>query len=125
MILPKTYKTLRWGDDMDPLGADTASDLESLEQDVLHIIAQALGSNIADQDHGIGAVGYLGGTEEKLKKMPGRIDAQLPDDPRITSSTTTYAKASDGYTIRTSLIVSGQVVNVDLLLGPNGLTLAR
>jgi hypothetical protein len=123
--LPRSYQELRWGDDFDPTGAETASDLDSLEQDCLHVVAQAMGSNLDDPTRGVNAPGYLGGTSIKLAEMPGIIDAQLQDDPRIASSSSTLSLQSDGkYLIQSAIGVEGSVIEMNFLLGPNGLTLA-
>lgn len=123
--LPRTYQELLWGDDMDPGGRETDSDLASLEQDILHIIAQVLGSNLDDPNRGIGAVGYLSGTSQALAGMPALIDAQLLDEPRITSCQTSMVQLSDGsFLIQPQILVAGQVVNLNYKLGPDGLTVA-
>jgi phage baseplate assembly protein W len=121
--LPKTYAEARWLDDLDPSGAETDSDLESLEQDVLHILSEALGSNIADPKSGVDAPSYLNGTLTRLRTMPGIIDAQLANVTRITSSKTTLTQQDDGsYQIAVQVAVGAQVVGLNYLLGPGGVT---
>jgi hypothetical protein len=125
--LPKTYRTIRWANDMDPNGNDTASDLESLEQDVMHIIAQKLGSNMDDPTRGAGALSYLGATEVQFATLPSTIDAQLESDPRITSSQTPApVLQEDGvtYLLTVNITVAGQVLSFSYVLGPNGLSRA-
>jgi hypothetical protein len=119
--LPRTYAEPKWLEDLDPTGAETASDLESLEQDVMHIIAQTLGSNVADPDKGIGAVNYLSGTSAALAQMPQVLDAQLSNVLRLSGSKTTLTQAADGtWQVQVRCAVGGQVVNFNYALGPGG-----
>jgi hypothetical protein len=121
--LPLTYQELRWTDDMDPMAAETESDLESFEQDVLHLIDEILGSNLDDPNRGIGAVEYLSGTSLHLSAMPALIDAQLLEDARCSSSTSTLTPQADGsYLIGVQCVVAGQVLGLSYILGPDGLT---
>jgi phage baseplate assembly protein W len=120
--LPKTYATLRWTDDMDPGAADTASDLESLEQDCLHVIMQTRGSNLADPDSGCGASTLLNGTVDQLAALCTLIDAQLPEDPRVTASQSTLTTGGDGSPLLTTIVqVGAQVLTLKFNAGPNGL----
>jgi hypothetical protein len=120
---PKTYQEARWFSDLDPSGAETASDLESLEQDVAHIIVETLGSNGADPNNGVGALNYLSGSTVVLGYMPAVIDAQLASVSRITTSKTTLALQGDGsYIIAVAAAVAGQVIDFNFSLGPNGLS---
>lgn len=118
-----SYQELRWGDDMDPSAAETDTDLESLVQDVLHIIAEQLASNIADPDSGVGVVNYLSGTNVNLATLPGIIDAQLSNVSRISSSATTITLQADGtYLILVAVQYADSVVNLPFTVGPNGVT---
>lgn len=120
--LPKTYATIRWTDDMDPGAADTATDLESLEQDCLHVIMESRGSNQADPDSGCGASLLLNGTLDQLQTLCALIDAQLPEDPRVTASQSTLATLADGtYRITVLVQVGTQVLTLQFNPGPNGL----
>lgn len=123
--LPKTYAELRWLDDMDPQGAETASDLESLEQDVLHVLKERLASNLDDPNRGLGVEDYLGSTEDKLATLAHEIDTQLAEDSRLTSVQTTVTKDSTGtINIHVTCDVAGQVVEFNFTVGPNGLSKA-
>lgn len=123
--LPKTYPEVRWYDDLDSSGVETDSDLESLEQDVYHIIRETLGSNPADPNKGIGADNYLNGTETQLAIMPRLIDAQLAEVDRISNSHTELTKQDDGsYLVYSTVFVGAQVLNFQYVLGPKGLTKA-
>jgi hypothetical protein len=123
--LPKTYATIRWGNDMDPQAADTASDLESLEQDCLHVIMQVLGSNQADPTSGCNAAGLLNGTSDQLTTLCAQIDAQLPEDTRVTNSTSAVVTLDDGSFQVTSTVQCGaQVFTFNFVQGPNGLELS-
>ena len=124
LALPKTYKTVRWSADLDAGGVDTASDLESLEQDVLHILQETLGSNLADPDKGCGAQDYLSGTLGQLQQLPGLIDAQLGDVTRITSSQSTLLpQLPDGsWVVQVNIVVAGSVYELQFAIGPGGVT---
>jgi hypothetical protein len=120
--LPRTYPEPRWTDDLDPSGAETASDYESLVQDVMHVLSESMGSNVADPQKGVGALDYLNGTSAQLASMPHTIDAQLGEMTRIASSHTTLTQNDDGsFTIAIQAVVAGQVVNLLYGLGPNGI----
>jgi hypothetical protein len=121
----KTYATLRWLDDLTPNAADTDSDLESLEQDCIHVIVQAAGSNAADPNSGCGASLLLNGTVDQLGMLCALIDAQLPEDTRVTGSSSTLTTLDDGtYLITTIVQVGAQVLTLTFQPGPNGLQVA-
>jgi hypothetical protein len=121
--LPRTYATARWLDDLDPNGAETASDLESLEQDCLHVLSEVLGSNLADPDGGVGLSEVLSGTTADMLAKVALIDPQLEADPRITSSLSTATQQPDGtWLVSVELVVSGSVVSLPFVLGPGGLS---
>jgi len=125
LSLAKTYQTIRWDVDMDPAGVDTDSDLESLEQDVMHLIMELQGSNMADPQNGIGAVGYLSGTSAQLQAMPALIDAQLASVNRITGSHTTVQQQSDlSWLILVDIQVGTNVTKLQFSLGPSGVSVA-
>lgn len=115
VVLPLTYPDLRWVADMDPFAAETESDLETLEQDVYHLLVQDLGSNLDAPDLGIGVDGYLSGTANALAVLPGVIDRQLAKDDRIDASTTTITPATEDTNtlIEILLQVGGQVIPIN------------
>lgn len=122
--LPLTYAEARWGDDLDPNGAETASDLESLEQDVLHLLEETLGSNLADPDSGLGLEEVLGGDASVLTSLPALVDAQLAEDSRIDGSSTTLTQQPDGtYLLQSAVEVGGAVVPLEFAVGPGGVSL--
>ncbi len=123
--LPKTYATVLWLDDLDLQGRDTASDLASLEQDVLHVLMQLRGSNIADPDKGLGVQTYLNGTSIQLQRLPSLIDTQLSQMSRVSGSRTVLTQDSDGsFRIEITVAVGSQVVQLNYKVGPNGVTRA-
>ena len=120
--LVRSYQELRWTDDMDQSAAETASDLESLEQDVLHILGEVLASNLADPNSGCGVVGYLSGSSLQLGGLPAIIDAQLANVTRITASSTTLTQDEKGtWHIGVLVKVGADVVNLQFIVGPGGL----
>ena len=122
--LPLTAPDLVCGLDLDPFASETTSDLQSLSQDVLHILLQDLGSNPDDPNRGIGIYNYLGGTADELAKLPGRIDAQLRDDDRITSCSTTINIQSDGsFIVAPTIYVGDQVVPLEFQISQAGVVI--
>src|ERR1700690_795675 len=83
--LPLTYPDLLFGNDLDPLGQETTSDLQNLMQDVQHVLQEDLGSNLDDPNRGVGIYNYLSGTNVDLQSLVGNIKSNLIDDPRIDS----------------------------------------
>lgn len=83
-------------DDLDAFGRETTSDLESLWQDIYHMLVEELGSNIDDTSRGIGVRQLLSGSTDALDKLSTRIDQGLQNDPRIDASTTTIEEKPDG-----------------------------
>lgn len=121
--LVRTYQEARWTDDLDPSGAETSSDLESLEQDVMHVLEENLGSNLADPQKGVGVANYLSGTSVQFAQLPAIIDSQLAQVTRIDNSHTTIQQQPDGsLLVLVNLTVAGAVVALQFLLGPNGLS---
>lgn len=119
--LPKTYSEVVWTDDLDPGARETATDLESLEQDVMHVIGERLGSNSADPQKGAGAFSYLNGDAAALSQFPHVLDAQLAQVTRITSSHTTLAVLPDGsFLVNVQVAVAGAVVDLQYIVGPDG-----
>lgn len=121
--LQRTYQEARWADDLDSSGAETASDLESLEQDVQHILMETLASNLADPQKGVGVVNYLSGTSVQLAALPAIVDGQLALVTRITSSQTTLQQTDAGaFLLNIEIHVGTDVVNLQFAVGPNGLS---
>ncbi len=95
-ILPLTIPDLVCENDLDPFGRETTSDLQTLIQDVYHLLKEWPGSNPDDPDRGIGVDQYLSGTANDLGKMCSLIEAQLSEDDRIDSAKTTLDLNADG-----------------------------
>lgn len=99
--------------DVDPNDAETTSDLQTLEQDVFHMLIETLGSNIDDPTRGIGVEELLSGTVAEAQKAPARVDQQLAQDDRIDSSTTSLDLQPDGsYILALEVRVGGQVLGL-------------
>jgi hypothetical protein len=127
--LQRTYQEIRWTDDMDASAAETDSDLESLQQDVLHILMEVLGTNIADQDKGLGLLTLLSGPSTILLASGPLCDAQLSRVSRLSSSHTTITATSDptqqpgvSYVINVSCQVQSDIINLQFVLNQNGLS---
>lgn len=83
-------------DDLDANGAETRSDLQSLAQDLYHVLLQVLGSNPDDEGRGIGASSALSGSSADFARAVQGIDPMIELDPRVQQSTTTQTTNPDG-----------------------------
>ena|ERR1700689_4237161 len=111
--LPLTVPDLLWGNDMDLMARATVSDLQTLEQDVLHILAEVLGSSIDDPTRGIGISSMLSGPTTLLTNVAALIDTQLTKDPRIDAVATTVTQDAPGtYYIQVQVTVSNTVIGL-------------
>jgi hypothetical protein len=113
--LPLTISDLLCETDLDPNGGETTSDLQTLAQDILHILIEAPGSNPDDPDRGVGCEGLLGNSSANLGAAAGTIDAQLRKDDRIDSSLTTLTTNPDGsYNLTIQVVPTGAVLPLTL-----------
>lgn len=112
MNLPLTIADLVCGDDLDPFGTETTSDLQTLIQDVLHVLKEFPGSNPDDPNRGIGVETYLSGTADSLNVLPGLIQHQLSSDTRIDTCVAVVGQdtGDDKFTLKVSIGVNGAVV---------------
>lgn len=114
--LPLTYPDLVTNPDVDPLAAETQSDLQTLIQDGMHVLQEDLGSNLDDPNRGCGIADYLSGSAQNLQSLAGNIQSQLRDDPRLDSVTAQVIRGYPGsvypYTILVNLGVNGSVIGV-------------
>ncbi len=83
--LPLTIPDLVCVVDLDPFGRETTSDLESLIQDLFHLLVELPGSNPDDPDAGVGVDLYLSGTADRFATLTGQIEAQFGRDDRVDS----------------------------------------
>ncbi len=114
VALPLTYPDLVCVADLDPFGQETTSDLQSLIQDIFHVLKELPGSNPDDPDRGVGVDMYLNGTVDNFKKMAGTIENQLALDDRIDSATCATTQNPDGtYLIKIQINVAGAVIPLE------------
>lgn len=74
-------------DDLDTFGAECATPLEELEQDLYHRLIEPAGANIDDQNRGLGVEDMLSGPYDPA--FAGRIEAELRKDARVSNVTAT------------------------------------
>ena len=117
--LPLTYPDLVCEEDLDLFAGETLSDLQTLEQDVLHIIEQEPGSNADAPDLGVGIYSAMSGTAQNLIALAATISQQLELDDRIDSCSCTVTDVTAGseqagafYSISVELIVDNKVINL-------------
>ena len=126
--LPLTYTDLVCIDDADRYARETTSDLQNLEQDVLHMLIETRGSNLDDLDRGIGLEELLSGTDVNLALAVSKVDEGLARDPRIDASTTTItpdSAAAGGYLISIEIVVGAAVLGLSFAFSAGrGITVA-
>jgi hypothetical protein len=96
--------------DADALMTETTSEIQNLIQDLTNRLIEFPGSNLdfgTPNTRGVGLMLYLSATTAKLAGLPGRIDAEFEQDPRVTLSATTLRPQGDG-----SYLISSQVQTV-------------
>ncbi len=110
--LPLTYPDLLCvNGDLDPFGGETTSDLQSLIQDVGHLLQEEPGSNPDDPNRGIGVHLYLNGTVDAFKGLSGLIEAQLSEDDRIDGISCKVTTNPNGtFLLRLDIGVNGTIV---------------
>jgi hypothetical protein len=115
-ILPLTAPDLVCLDDLDANASETTSDLQTLIQDVYHVLIEIYGSNIDDVDRGLNVEGMLSSDASDLPTLCLNAEQQLGQDARIAavSVTSSYVppggKAQDG----TLLPNGGYLLDVDI-----------
>lgn len=125
MPLPLTISDLAGFDDLDLFGSETQSDLETLAQDVYHVLIERPGSNIDDIDRGIGISALLSAPTTALTHITMLIESELAKDDRIDGVTATLtelpagAKLPDG----SALDAPGYLLEVDIVSGTDTLGL--
>lgn len=124
--LPLTAPELECFDDVDQLGGETASDLETLEQDVYHILIEVPGSNIDALDRGCDVERILSGAATGLDGLTRNIESQLRKDGRIDDAQATLTKLPPGSTLPdgTSLPDGGYLLSVQIVAGTEVLGLS-
>lgn len=88
--------------DIDDIATETQSEIENLVQDLTNRLIELPGSNLDFGDpnnRGIGIMSYLNAPTTRLVGLPGRIDAEYEQDPRVIASATTIAQQADGSTL--------------------------
>lgn len=113
-------------DDLDAFGTDTASDIEDLEQDVVHRIDTPRAANPDDPDLGLGVDNFLSGSPD-LVDISTKIDNELKKDDRIDTSQSVVTLATDSqsgsiYDINVEIDTSDTTISLGLAAGPNGVT---
>ncbi len=111
--LPLTVPDVVCTLDVDPMAAETQSDLETLEQDVFHILIETLGSNPDDPNRGVGVEELLSGKLDDVQKLTGRCEQQLLEDDRIDACKATLTPQSDwSFILHIEIGVDGTVLGL-------------
>lgn len=93
--------------DLDEFGGDTTSDEQDLEQDVIHRLSEAYGSNPDDRDRGVGVDNFLSGSPD-LQGLDRAIADDLTKDDRIDTVDTTIVLSTDSQ--------AGSVFEIDIIV---------
>ena len=118
--LPLTYPDALCFDDIDPLGRETTSDLQTLVQDVYHSLIEDPGSNIdcniAGVERGVGIYGLLSSSStQPVQSIERRVATGILKDDRISTCTVkiTAPTTPDGvYTIALTIGVGTAVLGL-------------
>lgn len=124
-LLPLTYPDLVCVDDLDPMGNETTSDFQTLQQDVYHLLLEEAGSNLDDLSRGIGVESLLNGSQVNIADIQHLIDTELTKDDRISTSSTKVTVADTGiYYIDITITVGSSVIGFNYqFTATGGLTL--
>ncbi len=114
VALPLTYPDLVCLDDLDPFAQETTSDLETLVQDMHHLLVQLPGSNPDLPDSGVGVQMYLSGTSQNLQGLSAKIVEQFTRDNRIDTCTADIAQQANGmWLLAVSIGVDGNTIPLE------------
>lgn len=124
--LPLTAPDVVCFDDLDLLGTETASDLETLEQDVYHVLIEVPGSNPDDVSRGCGVESILSGPSTRLDGLTTKIESQLRKDDRIDDARAMLTKLPPGSTLPdgTTLPDGGYLLGIEIVSGASVLGLS-
>lgn len=89
-----SVQDIRWYDDLDLFGADTADDSESLKQDCYHVVLEDPASNLQDPDSGLGLANCLSGVSKP--SIATLADEQISQDTRVAGVEATFATDGNG-----------------------------
>ena len=111
--LPLTYPDAVCVLDLDAYGTETTSDLQTLVQDVYHILIETPGSNIDAPTRGVGVKQYLSGPRASLTALANKIDTELLEDDRIDTCSSSVSQDSTGaYVLKIQIGVAGSVLGL-------------
>jgi hypothetical protein len=94
---PLTAPDLRCLEDLDRFAAETTSELENLDQDVLHILMEDYGSNPDDGTRGVGLPNLLSSPTRSITNITALVETQLRKDDRIDQVKATLTELPPGY----------------------------
>lgn len=106
--------------DMDAIASETTSEIQNLQQDLTNRLTEVPGSNLdfgSPNSRGIGLQLYLSGTQDKLKALPGLIDQEFEQDPRVVQSSTTLVQNGTDALGNAAFLISTQLQTVAGVFG--------
>ena len=103
-------RDLRWYDDLDPACVDTSDESEMLEQDCYHVIVEDLGSNLQDENSGLGVENALSGQFDP--GLAALAEQQLSADERVAGVEATITDDGAG-TVTLDVAVQPDPTQVD------------
>lgn len=81
-------------DDLDEFGAEIATPLQGLEQDLYHRLIETRGSNLSDPTRGLGIEDALSGPVDR--DLAARIETEFLNDPRVRKVQATVTEIEGG-----------------------------
>lgn len=108
-FFPLTVPDLVCDLDVDSYGAETTSDLQTLIQDVFHVLKELPGTNPDDPDRGCGAELILSAPQDALIPWCKNVEEQLRRDDRVTDVSVTLT-SDNPPNVMVTIEVDGQVI---------------
>jgi hypothetical protein len=117
---PLTAPDLRCLEDLDRFAAETTTELENLDQDVLHILMEDYGSNPDDITRGIGVPNLLSASTRSIAHITTLVETQLRKDDRIDQVRATLTELPPGYAFPDGLTFAagGWLLELQIVAGP-------
>lgn len=119
MTTVSDYKDIRAGDDLDPFARDVPP-LETLAQDIYHLLITNKLTLLQDPDWGFGLEDYIG------RPIPGalayRIETAVRADDRVSDARCVITKLDEeSYSLTLTVEVDADFLTLALKLTPDGI----
>jgi hypothetical protein len=106
--------------DMDPYGREIDDPLAELYQDLVHRLLETPGSNVADEDRGVGIVAALS-SSTSATRIARIIELDFAKDPRVQTCAASLSPAGDDvYRIDIQVVCDEGQLGIKLDVNPDG-----